>query len=321
MFDYYDRLGLGPLWDIVLTLFPKTDITDHLLTVMYVLMLGWSVYQWYHRAVSGRLALLALLPAVIISITHFSPILLGLPSLLLAVLYLRTKPKASAVLVSFAGVLMIHPLLGYFLIFFTKHKKAFGITALVSSILLLLLPLSVISLDTLWTSYKAWITGFRSIPTSEDLPHEFSLIHLMREHEIMPEWLLRLFVINLFHYQLLPCLKSRKLDDPSVLLPLFGSSIVLFIGLFSGMNTLYTSVIAMSGTVGWMIFSDYSKKIKYPFGAIALASAYLGLTFGMLEVFSDTVSELLVTLPMSAVWFVNVLEIWKYIYKNKAKKS
>ena len=277
------------------------------------------MYEWYRRGYTGRLALFALFPAIIISVIHFSPILLGLPTLLLAALYLENKPKVSAVIVSIASVLMIHPLLGYFLIFFTKRKKEFGITALVSSILLLLLPLTIMSTEALWATYKVWFAGFRSIPTSDNLPHEFSLIHLIRGHRIMPEWLLRLFVINLFHYQLLPCLKSRKLNDPSVLLPLFGSSIVLFIGLFSGMNTPYTPVIAMSGTLAWMISGESYTKVKYIFGISALTSAYFGFMLGRLGIFVGTVSELVVLLPMSAAWFVNVLEIWRYIYRNKTK--
>lgn len=317
--DYYDRLSLGPLWDIVPTLFPKTYITDHLLIVMYILILGWSAYKWYQKGVSYRLAILMLSPALVVSVIHFTPILLGLPMLTLAVQYLQTRPKISAVLVSIASVLTIHPLLGYFLIFFTKNKKEFGITALVATIILLLLPLTVMSMDALWVSYKGWITGFRSIPTVAELPNEFSVIHLIRKYEILPPWLLRLLVINLFHIQLLPCLKARKLETPQSLLPLFSGSIILFIGLFSGMNTLYTSVISMSGTVIWMLFGNLSEKTKYTLGGVTLGLSYTGITLGLFASDTNLVSELLVLLPMSIVWLLNVLEIWKYIYKNKAK--
>lgn len=289
--------------------------------MLYALMLAWEMHQWYKEGRRGHASILLLLPSAIISIIYFSPILLALPILLLAVRYLGTAPRASSILVSLGSTLMIHPLLGYFLLFFTKEKKVFGITALLSTLILLFLPLTVMSWENLWDCYKSWITGFRNPPSGTILSQEFSLIHLIREHQLMPEWLLRLFVVNLFHYQLLPCLKSRRLADPTVLLNLFGSSIILFIGLFSGMNTPYTAVIAMSGVVAWMRFSNYSSRIKYTLGGISLFLTYLSFMLGSLTRSIGPTEELMVILPMSVVWFLNVFEIWRYIYKNKVSTS
>ncbi|MDO4695502.1 hypothetical protein [Porphyromonas sp.] len=320
MLDYYDRQGVGPLWDVVQAM-STSGITPYILPVLYFVAVLWGSYKMFLSIPNCRYFLLLLLPAFFLSVGYFSPILLSLPFILIAALYLDTHPKVSAAVVSLGSVLMIHPLLGYFLIFFTDRKREFGVTALVATLFFTLLPLVIFSPKELLSSYYEWISGFRGVPPdTQSLPQKFSFIHIMRVYEVLPAWVMRLFIINLFHVQLLPCLKVRHLSSPAPIFPLFVSSLLLFIGLFSSMNTPYTLLISLVGVLGWVQYSRLKRGWSKAIGLTVVIISYLCLGLIGLGYISMNIAEIAVTLPLFAVWIICMVEIWRHMYKYKVKK-
>lgn len=318
---YYDRDGLSPLWDVGTAGDVGSTASHYLLLCLYVFGIMWSFLRLYRNGAMTLTGATLLLPAFITSILHFSPILLSLPLLLGGALTLQKSPSTSAIIVSFGTVLLIHPLLGYFFIFTRTSKTKFGLTALITTLLLLLIPLVRYSPTELWDLYAAWVMGFRSTPTGSDLPMEYSPLHLMRELTTLSPYIQKLILINLFHIQLLPCLKMKRLSEPGILLPLFTSSLLMFIGLFSAMNTPYTSLIAVVGMLGWWHYGSFTKSRRNMIGITTLLLVYGALLLRLFGSSTPMISpyaiEAMGTLPLFVVWSLCIIEIWKRIYAAK----
>lgn len=317
---YDNGLGIGPLGEVVSALSPRGVSLSSLLQFIYIVLWGWCTYL-YVQSSKFQPILLCVLLAIVISAIHFAPILLSLPVLLLGGMCIDTKPKVSAILISFFSVLLIYPLLGYFYIFYTKQKKAFGRSALISTLCFLVIPLGVMSWEALWQAYLRWIMDFRATSSSFST-FPLSLLSLIRGYDLVSPRILKLVVVNLFHLLLLPCLKARRLSDPTPIRTVFCSAILTFIGIFSEMNTLYTTVISMTGAVLWIMNSRYTRHRKAWEVATLISLQYVGMSLGLfIDTSTSVFPALLVLLPALRIWILSLLEIWQYMRQHKVKST